>query len=125
MLSRLCGLIFLSFIFPAMASVPSAPQPQAVPQRAKTVFQLAQKEMPLPVIQVLTWPLGEGKRKFVIEMSTAGLAWAKKPLCHVTFYTHDEDGGDLEQALHEASAFAKAFIEAAKDNPTLQTARWY
>ena len=125
MLSRLCGLIFLSFIFPAMASVPSAPQQQAIPLRAKTVFQLAQKEMPLPVIQVVTWPLGEGKRKFVIEMSTAGLAWAKKPLCHVTFYKHDEEGGDLEQALHQASAFAKAFIEAAKNNPTLQTARWY
>ena len=74
---------------------------------------------------MLTWPMGEGKRKFVIEMSTASLAWAKQPLCHVTFYTHDEDGADLEQALHQASAFAKAFIEAAQSNPTLQTARWH
>ncbi len=36
-----------------------------------------------------------------------------------------EDGEDLELALQEASAFAKAFIEAAKDNPALQNARWY
>ena len=125
MLVRLCGLIFLSFIVPAMASVPSAPQQQLPSRPIKTVFYLAQKEMPLPVIQVVSWPLGEGKRKFVIEMSTAGLAWAKKPFCHVAFVTHEEDGGDLEQALHEASAFAKTFIEAAKGNPTLQTARWY
>ena len=124
MLLRLCGLIFFLFVFPVMASVPSAPQPQVLPLRAKTVFLLAQKEMPLPVIQVLTWPLGEGKRKFVIEMSTAGLAWAKKPLCHVTFYTHDEEGGDLEEALHKASAIAKAFIEAAQSNPALQMAGW-
>ena len=125
MLLRLSRLIFLASIFPVLASAPSTPRQPIISPQEKAVFQLAQKEMPLPVVRVMTWPLDKGKRRFMVEMSTAGLEWAKKPVCHVMFQTSDDDGEELKQALHEASAFAKSFIEAAKNNPALQTARWY
>ena len=125
MLLRLFRLIFLASILPVVASAPSVPRRPILSPQEKAVFQLAQKEMPLPVVRVTTWRLGEGKRRFMVEMSTAGLEWAKKPLCHVMFQTSNDDGENLEQALHEASAFAKSFIEAAKNNPVLRTARWY
>jgi len=125
MLLRLSRLIFLASIFPIIASAPSTPWQRIISPQEKTVFQLAQKEMPLPVVRVMTWRLGEGKRRIMVEMSTAGLEWAKKPVCHVMFQTSNDDREDLEQALQQASAFAKSFIEAAKNNPALQTARWY
>ena len=77
---------------------------------------MAQKEMPLPVLKVVTWPLSEGKRQIAIEMSTAGFAWAKKPVMNVMFQAKDESLDDLEQALHGASAAAREFIEAAKND---------
>ncbi len=125
MLLRLSRLIFLACIFPLIAFAPFTPQKPIIATQEKTVYELAKKEMPLPVIRVTTWRLVNGKRRFMVEMSTAGLEWAKKPVCHVMFQTSNEDGKDLEQALHEASAFAKSFIEAAKNIPALQTERWY
>lgn len=125
MLLRLSRLVFLACVFPIITFAPFTPQKPIISTQEKTVFELAQKEMPLPVVRVTTWRLGEGKRRFLVEMSTAGLEWAKKPVCHVMFQSSNEDGEDLEQALHKASAFAKSFIEAAKNNPVLQTARWY
>lgn len=81
--------------------------------------------MPLPVIEVKTLPLRGGKWLFVIEMSAAGQAWAKKPTMHVTFEIPDEGGPDLiEQAMHEASAYAKAFIEDEKKNSAIQEVQW-
>jgi hypothetical protein len=125
MLLRLSRLVFLACIFPVIAFAPFTPQRPIIAAQERTVFQLAQKEMPLPVIRVTAWPAPEGKRRFMVEMSTAGLAWAKKPVCHVVFQTRSESGEQLEEALREASAFAKSFIKAAKDNPALQTAPWY
>ena len=77
------------------------------------IFQMAQKEMPLPVLKVVTWLTSEGKRQIAIQMRTAGFAWAKKPLMNVMFQAKDESLDDVEQALRAASTVAKDFIEAA------------
>ena len=125
MLLRLSRLAFFASLCPIVALAPSLQQPPSISLQEKTIFQWAEKEMPLPVLRVTTLPSAEGKRRFVVEMSTAGLAWAKKPVCRVMFQTSSDDGNDLEQALQEASAFAKAFIDLARNSPALQTARWY
>jgi len=125
MLLRLSMLILFASIFPTIAFAPSLPQRSNISLQEHIILRLAEKEMPLPVLRVTTLVSAEGKRRFVIEMSTAALPWAKKPVCHVMFQANDENGKELEQALLEASAFARAFIELAKSNPALQTERWY
>ena len=125
MLLRLVRLVFFASIVPIIAFAPAHSRLPRNSSRAEAIFQLAKKEMPLPVLRVTTVPSAQGKQRFVVEMSTAGLPWAKQPVCRVMFQTSEDDGIGFEQALQEASAFAKAFIEAAKDNPALQNARWY
>ncbi len=121
MLLRISIVMFLSCLLPAQASVPPTPQKQAF--SLKTVFRIAQNEMPLPVVRVVSWPLSEGKQRYVIEMSTASLVWAKSPIIQVVFKI-DEDGNGLEKALHRASALVKAFMEAAAFDPNIQSAGW-
>jgi hypothetical protein len=106
-----------------MASTPSIPQQEANSPKLKAILEMAQKDMPLPVLEVVAWPLSERKLKVAIQMSTAGFAWAKKPVMNVMFQTSDESVEDQEQALHKASAVAKEFIEAAKNERALKEAR--
>ena len=114
MLSRLFALALVLCPCPALASTPSLPQEEPPSPQLMAILQRAQKEMPLPVLKVVTWPSSEGKRQIAIEMSTAGFAWAKKPVMNVLFQAKDESPDDLEQALHGAAAAAREFIEAAK-----------
>ena len=101
---------------PAMASTGSMPEQEDNSPTLTAIFQMAQKEMPLPVLKVMTWPTSGGKRQIVIQMSTAGFAWAKKPVMNVMFPAKDESLQELEEALHAASAVAKNLIEAAKND---------
>jgi hypothetical protein len=121
MLLRLSIIFFLSCLFPAHASLPSTPQKQAL--SLKTVILMARNEMPLPIVRVLSWPPGEGKQRYVIEMSTASLVRAKNPVVHVMFEI-PEDGTGLEQALRRASALVKALVEAAANDPRIQSVEW-
>ena len=116
MLLRLCACAFLSLTLPAMASTGSMPEQEESSPTLTAIFQMAQKEMPLPVLKVVTWSAIEGKRQIAIEMSTACFAWAKKPVMNVMFNAKDESLDALEQALHTASAVVKDFIEAAKND---------
>jgi hypothetical protein len=97
------------------------PQKQAF--SLKAVFRIAQNEMPLPIVRVASWPLSAGKQRYVIEMSTASMVRAKDPIMHVTFEI-PEDGNGLEQALHQASALVKALVEAAMNDPRIQSVEW-
>ena len=92
------------------------------PQLA-AIFQMAQKEMPLPVLKVVSWPVSEGKRQIAIEMSTAGYAWAKKPVMNIMFQAKDESLDDAEQKLHDASVAVREFIEAAKSDHATKPSR--
>ena len=98
-----------------MASTDIMPEQEDSPALA-VLFQMAQQEMPLPVVKVVTWPTTGGRRQIAIEMSTAGLAWAKKPVMNVLFQAKDESLQGLEEALRVASLATKDFIkEAQKD----------
>ncbi len=121
MLLRLFGLAFLLCASSALAASPPAPLRQPILPTARVVLQMAMKEMPLPVVRVLAWSLGEGKQRFVVELSAARLPWASRPIIQVMFQT---EGDDLEQALHAASSRARAFIEATKADPAIQAATW-
>jgi hypothetical protein len=121
MLLRVFIVFFLSCLLPAHASVPPMPQKQAL--SLKTVFRIAQNEMPLPIVRVASWPLSAGKQRYVIEMSTASVPRAKDPIMHVSFEIPD-DGNGLELALHQASALVKALVEAAAYDPRIQSVRW-
>ena len=114
MLLRLCAFALLSCALPAMASTEFLPEREDKSPALTAIFQLAEKEMPLPVLKVVTWPTGGGRRQIAIEMSTAGSAWAKKPVMNVLFQAKDENLQDLEEALHAASAAVKDFINAAQ-----------
>jgi hypothetical protein len=121
MLLRLSIVFFLSYLCPAQASLPPTAQQQA--PCLKTVFRIAQNEMPLPVLRVLSWPLRKGTQRYVIEMSTAGLARVKSPIMHITFEI-PEDGNGLEQALIQASALTRAFIAATTSEPGFVVLDW-
>jgi hypothetical protein len=122
MLLRYSVVFFLSCLLPAQASLPPKPhQQQALSMKA--VFRLARSEMPLPVVRVLSWRLSEGKKRYVIEMSTASLPRAKNPILHVMFEIR-ENGNGLVQALHQASALVKAFIEEARNGLDLRPVVW-
>lgn len=113
MLLRLCAFALFSCALPATASTDIMPEQKDSP--ALTVlFQMAQQEMPLPVVKVVTWPATEGRRQIAIEMSTAGLTWAKKPVMNVLLQAKDESLQGLEEALHVASVATKDFIKAAQ-----------
>ena len=113
MFLRLCACVLLSCALPAMASSGFGPEEEDTSPSLTALFQMAQKEMPLPVLKVVTWPASGGRRHIAIEMSTAGLAWAKKPVMNVLFQAKDETLQDLEEALRAASAATKEVIEAA------------
>ena len=72
MLLRLSRLAFFASLCPMIVFAPSL-QPPRISRQEKTIFQWAEKEMPLPVLRVTTLPSAEGKRRFMVEMSTAGL----------------------------------------------------
>ena len=109
----------------SLFSMPSVSEEQARILNGEPIFQIVQKEMPLPVVKVSTLPLSEGKRQFVIEMSTEEIASAKPPLTmHIAFQVRDEAAGEVEQALRQASAAVKEFIEAAKKDSTLKEVHW-
>jgi hypothetical protein len=125
MLLPVIGLIFLAFVSPAMASLPSDPMRQVVAPKTQAIFQLAQKEMPLPVLEVRTQPLHNGKWECIIEMSTEGQSWATKPFMNVTFEIPEKGvAGLIEPAIHAAAEVTKAFIEAAKKDFSLKEAHW-
>ena len=126
MLLRLCAFALLSYAIPAVASTESPPEQEDKSLALTTIFQLAEKEMPLPVLKVVTWSTGGGRRQIAIEMSTAGLAWAKKPVMNVLFQAKDESLKELEEALHIASAATKDFIKAAQKDAkgSGQRRRW-
>ena len=117
---RLCAFALLSCVLPAMASTDVMPEQEDNSPAPTAILQMAQKEMPLPVVKVVAWPTTGGRRQIAIEMSTAGLAWAKKPVMNVLFQAKDESVDDLEEALRAASAAVKEFIEAAKNNSALK-----
>ena len=114
---RFCALLVC---VPAMASTDVMPEQEDNSPAPTAILQMAQKEMPLPVLKVVTWPTTGGRRQIAIEMSTAGLAWAKKPVMNVLFQAKDESVDDLEEALRAASAAVKEFIKAAKNNSALK-----
>ena len=90
---RSLGLLLCLSLF----SLPSVSEEQARILNGDPIFQIVQKEMPLPVVKVSTLPLGEGKRQFVIEMSTEEIASPKPPLTmHIAFQVRDEAAGELE-----------------------------
>jgi len=121
MLLRFSIVFVLSCLLPAHASVPSTPQKQAL--SLKTVLLMARNEMPLPIVRLLSWPPSEGRQRYAIEMSTASLVRAANPVMHVMFEI-PEDGTGLEQALHRASALVKALVEAAANDPRIQSVGW-
>ncbi len=123
MLSRLTFLFFLASVLPSAAALPSDPWHRAFSPRTATVLEMAQKEMPLPVIAVATRPLSDGKREFIVKMSTSGLRWAKEPVLTVSFEIVDETVS-IEQALRDASAFTREFISAAQNDPTHKEVNW-
>jgi len=124
MLLRFWSLVWLLCL--SLSPMPAASQEQSFIADGEPIFEIIQKEMPLPVVKVATSALSEGKRQFVIEMSTENIASSKHPLTmHIAFQVNDEaGGGDLEQALHQASAAVKDFIEAAKKDSTLKEVHW-
>lgn len=111
MLLRLCALAVLSSTLPALVSTRSMLEQEDSPPPLTAFFQLAQKEMPLPVLKVATWPAGEGKRQIAIVMSAAAIAWVKKPVMNIMFQAKDDN---LQDAFHTASAAVRDFIEAGK-----------
>ena len=116
MLLRLSTLAFLSLALPALASTSTMPEQEDTSPQLTAILQMAQKEMPLPVLKVVSWPVSGGKRQIAIEMSAAGHAWAKKPVMNIMFQANDESLDDVEKKLHDASVAAREFIEAAKSD---------
>jgi 3-deoxy-D-arabino-heptulosonate 7-phosphate (DAHP) synthase len=116
MLLRSCAFALFSLTLPAMAYTASMPEQEDNSPTLTAIFQMAKREMPLPVLKVVTWLTSEGKRQIAIEMSTAGFAWAKKPVMNVMFQAKDKSLDDVEQKLHDASVAAREFIEAVKSD---------
>jgi hypothetical protein len=116
MFMRLSVLIFFACMAPALASAPPDLKQRAFSLNAALVFNLAKKEMPLPVIAVAALQ-NQGKLQFIIKMSTARLSWAKEPVIRITFEITDDI--DIENAMHDASILAKAFITAAERDAIL------
>jgi hypothetical protein len=117
MFMRLSATIFFACMAPALASAPPDLKQQAYSFNAAHLFNLAKKQMPLPVVAIVA-SHKQGKQQFIIRMSTAGLRWAKEPVFRIAFEIPDDI--DIEEAMHDASILAKAFIAAAERDATLK-----
>ncbi len=118
---RLACLFFL-LSSSAMASISPDPT-RPSPIRSSVILKIAQEEMPLPVLEVATRLVTEGRREFIVKMSTASLPWVAEPVLQITFDMNDE-GESLEQAFSEASVCARKFLKAARSDPKLKKVSW-